>query len=160
SFAAPVTYTTFAVLLSHAFGDPAYRWKVDVADSQADMDARTGSFAEVVPFTGTLSDQFSTVTLSRLVSARLVPLTAPRVVGDNFVHIDEWQIPGRGPVNLLNGPRGLAAASNGTVYPTCSARSTTMDSSASSSIPIRCSPGRTRAGRSSTNRTRAPDSRA
>jgi NHL repeat len=116
SFAAPVTYTAFRVLLSHTFGDPAYRWKVDVANSQADMDARTGSFAEVVPFTGTVSDQFSTVTLSRPVSARLIRLTAHRLVGDDFVHIDEWQLTGRSPFNVLNGPRGLAAASNGTVY--------------------------------------------
>src|SRR5206468_8612003 len=73
-------------------------------------------FAEVVPFTGTPSGQFSTVTLSRPVSARLVRLTAHRLVGDDFVHIDEWQITGRSPFNLLHGPRGLAAAPDGTVY--------------------------------------------
>ncbi|MHB1034793.1 MAG: choice-of-anchor D domain-containing protein [Pirellulales bacterium] len=101
AFTSPKTLHAFRACLSHASGNPAYRWKVETADTQADMDTRTGTFAEVVPWTGTPSDLFSTVTLPTPVSARLAKLTVERLTGDNYVHIEEWSIVGETTVTSI-----------------------------------------------------------
>jgi len=94
SFSAPQTIHGFRCWFSHASGNPAYRWKVETADSQADLDARTGSYRERVPLTGALSDAASTVTLATPATARLARLTATKLNGDDYVHINEWQLLG------------------------------------------------------------------
>ncbi|MCU0781171.1 MAG: PA14 domain-containing protein, partial [Akkermansiaceae bacterium] len=76
------------------WGDPAYRWQMETADTLADLDQRTGSWRQAVPLTGTPSDSFSAATLDPPVTARCVRLTAQRLTGDNYVHACEWQLVG------------------------------------------------------------------
>ena len=94
SFATPRTIREFRTLLSHAGGDPAYRWRIEAADTQNDLDGGRGSYALLVPWTGTPSEQESVVTLTAPVTARLVKLTVQRLTGDNYVHIREWTLIG------------------------------------------------------------------
>jgi hypothetical protein len=91
AFDAPRAVRAFQALFSHAPG-PSYRWTVESADTQADLDARAGSWRQLVAPT-TASDQtLSTVTLPSAVAARFFRLTATRLSGDNFVHVNEWSL--------------------------------------------------------------------
>ena len=83
SFQDPKTFVEFQAWFSHTWGDPSHQWMVETADTQADLDAQTGSYALVVPWTGTPSDQFSVVALAELVTALFVRLTVERLTGDN-----------------------------------------------------------------------------
>jgi hypothetical protein len=94
SFTTPQTLTGFRTLLTHTFGDPAYRWKVEAADSLAHLDSQSGTYQLLVPFTNTPSDVFSTVMLGTAASARHVRLTAERLTGDNYVHLNSWELLG------------------------------------------------------------------
>jgi hypothetical protein len=93
-----VTFTTaqafreFRIMPAAAWGDPAYRWTVETADSQSDLDGKTGSYHVAVPSTGILSDAWSSAILPSTITARIVRLTAQRLTGDNYVHIREWSI--------------------------------------------------------------------
>ena len=89
AFANPKTLREFRAYFSHAGGNPAYQWKIETADTQGDMDTKTGSYREVVPWTGTASDAWSTKILATPVTARIVRLTATRLTGDNYIHINE-----------------------------------------------------------------------
>jgi hypothetical protein len=84
----------FRALVSHAGGNPAYQWKVETADSVADLDAGTGSYRLAVPFTGAASDVTSSVTLAAPITACAARLTVTRLTGDDYVHINEWQLVG------------------------------------------------------------------
>jgi len=95
-FDEPETVTGFRAFFSHAGGDPAYQYEVEAADSLADLDGRTGSYRLLVPATGTPSDAYSTVTLDTAHTARLFRLTATRLTGDNYVHVNEWSLLGTG----------------------------------------------------------------
>jgi DNA-binding beta-propeller fold protein YncE len=114
TFNRAVTYTGFQTYFSNAFGDPAYQSRVATADSQSDMDVKQGSYREVVPWTPTASDSVSRVPLATPVTAKLVRLTVERLTGDDFVHINDWQIRGESPfVDVLSAPRGVAIDSTG-----------------------------------------------
>ncbi|MEX2316831.1 MAG: hypothetical protein WD669_06755 [Pirellulales bacterium] len=90
SFVAPQTLTGFRGLF--AGGD--YRWQVEAADSLADLDGQAGTYQLLVPFTSTPSNVFSSVTLGAPVSATHVRLTAERLTGDDYVHINSWELLG------------------------------------------------------------------
>ncbi|RIK74399.1 MAG: hypothetical protein DCC67_16630 [Planctomycetota bacterium] len=92
SFEAPQELTGYRTLMSHAGGNPAYRWKVEAADSLADLNARTGSYLLLVPPTDTPSDVFSTSMLVAPITASQVRLTVERLTGDNYVHINSWEL--------------------------------------------------------------------
>ena len=91
-FDAPQELVEFQSIASHTWGDPAYQWMVETADTLADLNAQTGSYAEVVSWTGTPSDVTSTVTLPSSVNAQVVKLTLERLTGDNYVHLNEWTL--------------------------------------------------------------------
>lgn len=94
AFSTPQTLAGFSVYFSHAGGSPAYRWQIEIADTQQDMNNKTGSYQLIVPPTGTVGDQLSSFTLAAPVTASLIRLTVTRLTGDNFVHMNEWQILG------------------------------------------------------------------
>jgi hypothetical protein len=70
------------------------QWTIETADTQADLDGKTGTYRLAVPVTITPADQYSVVALATTVSAKIVRLTAKRLVGDGYVHIAEWQMLG------------------------------------------------------------------
>jgi hypothetical protein len=72
----------------------SYRWQVETADNLADLDKQTGSWQQAVPLTEVASDSYSTMTLAKPVTAKLVRLTATRLTGDDCVHANEWQLIG------------------------------------------------------------------
>lgn len=91
-FTVAQTFREFGVYCSHTFGNPAYRWMIETADTLSDLDGRSGSFQLAVPWTGTPSDQWSNVSLPFAITAKFVRLTVQRLTGDNYVHINEWVI--------------------------------------------------------------------
>lgn len=113
SFSAPVALRELRVNLSHASGDPAYEWWVEAADSEADLDTKSGSYALVVSPTTTASDLWSGATLAADHSATVVRLWVRRLTGDDYVHIDEWELYGDAPFALLAQPRGVAVDASG-----------------------------------------------
>jgi hypothetical protein len=92
AFATPQTLEGFRAYFSHVAGDPGYRWMVEAADNVADLNSHSGSYAELVGPTETVGDRYSSVTLSSGVTVGIVQLTARRLTGDNFVHIDEFEL--------------------------------------------------------------------
>jgi hypothetical protein len=94
AFDEPQTFRGFQTYFSHAGGNPAYHWKVETADSLADLDSASGSYRLAVGLTGAPSDQFSTVDLPSTITGRYARLTAMRLTGDNYVHINEWSLLG------------------------------------------------------------------
>jgi hypothetical protein len=90
AFDAPQTFHGFRLY----FQGGQSSWSIETADTQADLDGKTGSWKQVVPTTVTPADQFSVVTLASSVSAKFVKLVATRLVGDGYVHIAEWQMLG------------------------------------------------------------------
>ena len=94
TFDAPQTVTGFRAFFSHAGGNPAYRYTIESADSQADLDSHAGSYRMLVPLTGTASDVYSSATLAAPHAASIFRLTATRLTGDDYVHVNEWQLLG------------------------------------------------------------------
>jgi DNA-binding beta-propeller fold protein YncE len=115
SFAGPVTFEGFRVLFSHASGDPAYRWRIDAANRLADLEARTGSFRELVPWTDTPSGVSSEGVVAAPTGVRIVRLTVERLTGDAFVHVNEWEMFGTDAFGLFQNPRGLSVDPDGRV---------------------------------------------
>ena len=96
AFTSPTTTTGFRTLFSN-LGD--YRWKVEKADTQTDMDSQSGSWAEIVPWQPSAGDDiFRGYTLPAAVSARIYKLVAERLTGGGYVHINEWEL--LGPVAI------------------------------------------------------------
>ena len=92
----PQTLTGFKTYFSHAWGDPAYRYMVEAADTLADLENQTGSYALLVPLTGTPSDEYSIVDLGGEHEASVAPLTPWRLTGDNAVQSNDWPLLGIG----------------------------------------------------------------
>jgi hypothetical protein len=121
TFSEPQTLYSFRALFSHA---ASYRWKVESADTQADMDAHTGSWRELVPWTGAGDMVFSSGAPAAPRAARIVRLIAERLAGDDYVHLNEWEIHGAitlldisvapSSLSLLQGQTGKLTATGGT----------------------------------------------
>ena len=94
TFSEPQTFHGFRAYFSYASGDPAILWQVETADTLADLNGRTGSWRQAVPLTGTPVDQYSSVGLATPIAARLARLTATKLLGDDYVHLNEWQLIG------------------------------------------------------------------
>ncbi len=94
TFDTPKTVDELRVWCSHAGGDPAYRWQVETADNMTDMNTKTGSYAEVAPWTETPSDQYSAMVLPAPATATIFRLRVERLTGDNYVHLNEWELLG------------------------------------------------------------------
>jgi hypothetical protein len=94
SFVEAQTLYGFTLYVTYASGDPACIWQIETADTLADLDSRSGSWRQAVPPTGTTAERTSRVDLVAPLSARLVRLTATKLEGDDYVHLNEWQLLG------------------------------------------------------------------
>jgi hypothetical protein len=92
SFTSPQTFTGFRALMSYPSGNPAYYWKVESANSLADLDGHTGSYSVLVPQTGTPAENVSTRMLPSAMTASYVRLTVQKLAGDDYVHINSWEL--------------------------------------------------------------------
>ena len=79
-------------------GQPGYPnidkddWWVEAADTQEDLDRRTGSYQLVVPERFNVAGTWDEATLSKAVSKRIWRFWIERTVGDNYVHIPELEL--------------------------------------------------------------------
>jgi hypothetical protein len=128
TFQAPQTLRGFRTYYSHAWGNPAYEWKVETADTPQELQAKTGSYRLAVLPVQTVSDAYSSAMLTTPIVASVVRLTARRLTGDDFVHLPEWVILGdllpmyqvrfiAGPGGRLTGATTQLVAPGGTTAP-------------------------------------------
>lgn len=115
TFTTPKTFYGFRTYFSYAGGNPAYQWKIETANTQADLDTQTGSWQQAVALTGTPSDTFSSATLPTPITAKLARLTTTRLTGDDYIHINEWQL--LGPPNTDTTPPTAAGTSPNVASP-------------------------------------------
>jgi hypothetical protein len=87
SFVAPQTLNGFRAY----FSGGEHHWTVESADSLADLDAHSGSY-QLLAALNTPSDAFSSAILGAAVTASHVRLTATRLTGDDYVHINAWEL--------------------------------------------------------------------
>jgi hypothetical protein len=87
SFVVPQTLNGFRAYFSG--GD--YHWTVEAADSLADLDAQSGSY-QLLASLNTPSDMFTSATLGVAATASHVRLTATRLTGDDYIHINAWEL--------------------------------------------------------------------
>jgi hypothetical protein len=90
AFTAPQTVRGFNL---YFFGN-TLSWQVETADTQADMDSKTGTYSLTVSPVAVPANQLLSYSLPNPVTARLFKLTCQNIVGDNYVHIGEWQMLG------------------------------------------------------------------
>lgn len=109
AFETPQSVEGFRVYLSHASGNPSSLWRVEAADTLADLDSRTGSYLELVPWTGAPSDQYSAVDLPAAVTASYLRLSVNRLFGDDYVHVNEWQLVTSAPPDTASPEAVLAS---------------------------------------------------
>ncbi len=81
----------FAGFRSWFLGGPN-RWKVEAADTAADLDAGVGSYALLVDWTTESDNTWSAVSLDSPHAARVVRYTQNRLTGDDYVHLGEWEL--------------------------------------------------------------------
>lgn len=111
TFTTPKTFHGFRAYFSYAGGNPAYQWKIETANTMADLNGQTGSWQQAVAPTGTPSDAYSSATLGAPITALLARLTATRLTGDNYVHMNEWQLLGP-PVSDSTAPTATGSSPN------------------------------------------------
>jgi Tol biopolymer transport system component len=85
---APQTFHHFRVLCAGG----TTRWRIETAETEADLDAHAGSYFLLIDWTTSPNETWWTLTPAAPRSAHLIRLTANRLVGDNYVHIREWEI--------------------------------------------------------------------
>jgi len=122
AFAQAQTVHKMATVFSHQSGVNPYRWKVEKADTQADMNGQSGSWAEIVPWTFAQDWTSCAVDLDPTVTAKIFKLTGERLLGDNHVHLNEWEV--HAPVSLTSlsiRPAGNAVYVGGTARNFCEA---------------------------------------
>ncbi|NLF33017.1 MAG: hypothetical protein GX591_19295, partial [Planctomycetes bacterium] len=90
----PVEVTGFRTWFSHAGGEPAHAFTVELADSLSDLENRTGSYA-TISWDGP-GEAYASAMLDEARQASVFRLTATRLHGDDYVHGCEWQLIGTG----------------------------------------------------------------
>jgi hypothetical protein len=113
AYTQPHTFRGFRVYLSYG---SSYTWSIAAADSTTDMDSKTGSYRVIVPSQSMPQSTWKEYTLPTPQTANVLRLTLQRFGGDNYCHINEWQIFGDaeidaltitppGPINLYPGDK-------------------------------------------------------
>ena len=88
AFTTPRLLNHFAALA----GAATNRFRVESADTMADLDAKTGTYHLMVDWITSPDGVLTTLTPDAPRTARFVRLTTQRMTGDNFVHVYEWEI--------------------------------------------------------------------
>ncbi len=98
AYTAPRTVTRFRVFLSYG---SSYQWWIEKADNQSDMDTHTGSWALITPTNSMASWTWSQYALSSPATAQLFKLNVRRFGGDNYCHINEWELYGNATIDAM-----------------------------------------------------------
>ncbi len=68
------------------------RWRVETADTVADLDAATGTFRVALDWVTGPEAAWQDRSLAVPITCRVVRLKLQRLTGDNYVHLNEWQL--------------------------------------------------------------------
>jgi hypothetical protein len=68
------------------------RWRVETADSLADLDAASGSFQVALDWATDNESAWRDRAFASSITCRVVRLRLQRLTGDNYVHLNEWQL--------------------------------------------------------------------
>ncbi len=98
AYTSPRTVSRFRVYLSYG---SSYDWWIEKADSQPDMDTHSGSWAVITPTLNLPSWSWSEYSLASPVSAQIFRLNVERFGGDNYCHINEWELYGDALIDQL-----------------------------------------------------------
>lgn len=88
SFAEPQPVSRFRVWF--LAGDN--NWRVESADSPAELESGTGSYRLLVPWTLGGQAQWHEAAAAPSATVRCLRLSLQRLTGDNYVHLNEWEI--------------------------------------------------------------------
>ncbi len=69
-----------------------YRWKVEAASNVADLESRTGTYRLLTDWRTAGDQAWSRATIAPAAKVKVVELTAERLVGDDYVHLNEWEL--------------------------------------------------------------------
>jgi hypothetical protein len=85
-----------SVVFSHS---DVHEWMVAAADSVADLEGQTGSYRELVPWRTAENPEITWdgVTFETAESFQVVELAVRRVFGDDYVHINDWNLESLNP---------------------------------------------------------------
>ena len=88
SFAFPVTFSGSEIF--HSFGDGW--WSLEAADTQEDLDAKTGSYVEFFSMSPLIDGVKEQILFFLPATKKIIRLTVRRTTGDDYVHLGEWQL--------------------------------------------------------------------
>ena len=95
----PRTLRKFRLMCSYGSN---YDWSVEKADTQADMDAHTGTYKLLVPTRNFTSGTWEQYSLASSVTAKLFRVNVRRYGGDNYCHINEIEFYGDVVIDQIN----------------------------------------------------------
>lgn len=100
-FVNPIHLKVCHILMSHGNGSAT----VEAADNLADLNNQNGSYVQV--FTGEYLPDGTTNEVSfPLITKKIIRLTAHKVTGDDYVHLNEWQLTVEAQVDELHFTNG------------------------------------------------------
>ena len=103
AYDSPRTVSRFRVFLSYG---TSYQWWVEKADTQSDMDTRSGSWMLLTPTNTVASWAWGAYVLPTPVTAHLFKLSVRRFGGDNYCHLNEWELYGDAVIDALQALMG------------------------------------------------------
>lgn len=74
------------------FSGGSNRWRIETADSTADLNAATGSYRLAFDWKAGSESAWDDRSLGSPIICRAVRLTLERLTGDGYVHLNEWQL--------------------------------------------------------------------
>jgi len=88
SFVAPLTLTRSRI---YFLGDNS-RWRIETADSVAELDSMTGSFHVALDWLSEPHSTWADRSLTNPFACGAIRLKLQRLIGDNYVHLNEWEL--------------------------------------------------------------------
>lgn len=88
NFVSPLTLTRSRLFF---YGDNG-QWRIETADTVAELDSMTGSFRVALDWSFGAHSTWHDRSLTNPISGRAVRLRLQRTVGDNYVHLNEWEL--------------------------------------------------------------------
>ncbi len=88
NFTSPLTLTRSRLFY---YGDNG-QWRIETADTMAELDSMTGSFRVALDWSFGAHSSWHERSLTNPITSRVVRLKLQRTVGDNYVHLNEWEL--------------------------------------------------------------------
>lgn len=96
------------------------RWRIETADTLDDLNSASGSYHLFVDWVTTPNETLTDIVPPAARLARVIRLTANRIVGDDFVHIREWDLYSSATITGVTvSPKPAAVRAGATVQFSC-----------------------------------------